>query len=393
METKPDQPTESSSSQQPQKKVALPSLKKGMSKKNKTILFAATAFLVVVAVGFGIWKLLGSGTKQKTATLEGTSGTQEVADGVAAVGKHTQNATLKIGFLPKLKDIPYFDSCAKGAQAAAEELGIELTYDGPIEASAEQQEPFIRKWIDENYDVIAVSGNDPDTLTPLMKEALASGIRVITWDADTARDSREFFVNQATYDGVGFALIDKMVEEVGSDASIGIITASLTDKNQNLWIDAIQRRVASKYPNITIVGVLPGQHDEKIAYDNTKKLLSIYPETEGIIAPDSVSFPAAAKAIGDLGKGGQVAVNGLSTPTAMREYVKSGVVKNVILWKTEDLGYLTVYSAKALADGKLKAGDTSIDVGELGEKDIVGSEILLGDPFVFTEDNIDDYNY
>ena len=68
-------------------------------------------------------------------------------------------------------------------------------------------------------------------------------------------------------------------------------------------------------------------------------------------------------------------------------------MKSVILWSTEDLGYLTVYAAEALATGKLKPGATALDAGELGKKQVSGDNILLGDILVFTAENIDKYNF
>ena len=86
-------------------------------------------------------------------------------------------------------------------------------------------------------------------------------------------------------------------------------------------------------------------------------------------------------------------VTGLSTPNNMRDFVKDGTVKSVILWNTQDLGYLTVYAARALARGELKAGDKTFTAGKLGERTIEGDNILLGDMLTFTKDNIDDFDF
>ena len=70
-----------------------------------------------------------------------------------------------------------------------------------------------------------------------------------------------------------------------------------------------------------------------------------------------------------------------------------GVTDTVILWKTVDLGYLAVEAAVALARGELEPGDTSFTSAKLGEVAIDGDNILLGEPFKFTKDNIDQFDF
>jgi rhamnose transport system permease protein len=65
----------------------------------------------------------------------------------------------------------------------------------------------------------------------------------------------------------------------------------------------------------------------------------------------------------------------------------------VILWKTIDLGYLTVEATVALAKGELKPGATAFTAGRLGPMEIQGDNILLGKPFIFNKDNIDQFNF
>jgi hypothetical protein len=64
-----------------------------------------------------------------------------------------------------------------------------------------------------------------------------------------------------------------------------------------------------------------------------------------------------------------------------------------VLWNTVDLGYLTIYAADALAMGSLKAGDISLTAGRLGKMEVKGDNVLLGTPFTFTKDNVDQFNF
>ena len=93
------------------------------------------------------------------------------------------------------------------------------------------------------------------------------------------------------------------------------------------------------------------------------------------------------------GKSGTVKVIGLGLPSENRRYVKDGVTQSVILWKTIDLGYLTIQATAALAKGELKPGATTYKAGRLGEMQIKGDNILLGQPFIFNKDNIDQFNF
>ena len=66
----------------------------------------------------------------------------------------------------------------------------------------------------------------------------------------------------------------------------------------------------------------------------------------------------------------------------------------MVLWNPVDLGYAAAYVLRAVADGKLKPGATEVEAGKLGELQVVnGSEILLGAPFIYTKDNIDDFDF
>src|SRR2546427_41682 len=109
------------------------------------------------------------------------------------------------------------------------------------------------------------------------------------------------------------------------------------------------------------------------------------------------------------GLAGKIVVTGLSTPNDMREFVKKGTVKTVVLWNPVDLGYLAVYVAHATITGTLKEGmaKQSVPAGRLGTReattqlnDITAKRpltlrnvILLGAPFRFTKENIDKFNF
>ena len=86
-------------------------------------------------------------------------------------------------------------------------------------------------------------------------------------------------------------------------------------------------------------------------------------------------------------------VTGLSLPNMCRPYIKDGIIESIVLWDTVKLGALAVATADALAAGRLKPGDTTLDAGLLGTFTVAGDEVLLGKPFVFDKSNIDKFNF
>ncbi len=317
---------------------------------------------------------------------------------LAAPGPVAAPAPLKIYLLPKVKGIPYFETCAKGAQEAAKELGDTVTYDGPVDGKADKAAKSVEQWTLEGADVICVSANDPAVMAPSMKAAMKQKVHVVTWDADTSADSRELFVNQATAEQIGNALVDTLAKDIGGgDASkasgeVAIVTATMTAANQNEWIKYMKKQL-EKYPNLKLVEVQPSDDNQTKALQVTGDLIKAHANLKGVWAISSAAFPGAAEAIKQAGKAGQVQVTGLSTPNDMKKYVKDGTVKSVVLWNTVDLGYLTVYTAHAVATGQYKKGDTTLKAGRLGEKKIVDGQVLLGDILVFTKDNIDKFDF
>ncbi|MBC7287286.1 MAG: substrate-binding domain-containing protein [Armatimonadetes bacterium] len=304
-----------------------------------------------------------------------------------------QTAQITVAMIPKIEGIDYFNACQRGAEEAARELGVKLLYRGPTENKVERQIEIIDSFIAQGVDVIAVSPNDPVAIAPALKKAREKNIHVIAWDADAQKDAREFFVNQATAESVGYALVDEMVAQIGDKAEVAIVTGSLTAANQNEWIKYMKKRAAEKYPGLHIVAVKPSEEDQQLAFQVTQDLLKAYPNIKGVFAITSVAFPGAADAVEQAGKKGKVAVVGLATPKGMKPWVKSGTVKTVILWNPVDLGYLTIYVAKALASGELKTGASEVKAGRLGSVKVVGDEVILGEPMKFNAQNIDQYDF
>ena len=297
-----------------------------------------------------------------------------------------------IAMMPKAKGDPYFISCRKGAEEAAAELGVELLWDGPTDLDPAKQNEVVEAWITRAVDAIAVSVENEVAISTVLRKARQRGIPVLTWDADAQKDARDFFVDQATPQGIGDTLADEAARIMGGQGEFAIITASLSAANQNQWIESIKARLAAKHPGLRLVAVQPSEGDRDRAFSETQTVLKVHPGVKLIMAIAAPAVPGAAEAVQQSGRA-DVKVTGLSLPNMCKTYVHAGVVESIVLWNTLDLGYLTVHAARALAAGGLKRGDRELPAGRLGRIEVRGDQVMLGAPFVFDKGNIDRFDF
>jgi rhamnose transport system permease protein len=294
--------------------------------------------------------------------------------------------------MPKSKGNAYFIACRKGAEEAANELGVNLIWDGPTDPDPAKQNEVVDTWITRGVDVIAVAAENREGISSVLKKARQRGIKVLTWDADAEPDARDFFVNQATPQGIGEALMDNAARVMGNKGEFAIITASLTAANMIEWQKTIEARRVAKYPEIHRVALRPCDDLQAKAFDEANIILKAHPDVKLIMAICSPAVPGAAEAVKQSGRQ-DVKVIGLGLPNDNKRYVHEGITDCVVLWNTLDLGYLTVYSSHALQKGTLKPGAKQLSAGRLGAVEVQGDNIILGKPFTFTRDNIDRFDF
>ncbi len=300
---------------------------------------------------------------------------------------------LTIALLPKSKGNQYFVTVEKGARAAAQEGNIELLFDGPTNTDPAKQNEIVENWITLGVDAIAAACENKEGISTALKKAQEKGIKVVTYDSDANPDARAFFVNQATAEGIGNTLMDEAARLTGGEGEFAIITATLTAANMNEWRKHIEARLAGKYPGMRLVDTKACDDQKDKAQQEATSLIGAYPNLKCIMAICSPAVPGAAEAVKQAGKAGVVKVLGLGLPSENKAYVRDGVTQAVILWRVEDLGYLTVKVTEAVAKGTLKPGATEFDAGKLGKVDVQGDNIVLGKPFIFTKENIDQFDF
>lgn len=301
-------------------------------------------------------------------------------------------AKTKIAFVPKLQGIPYFEAMNIGGMKAAADLGVEWIYKGGTTADPGAQTEILKSLIQQKVDVLVVAPNDPDSVVPILADAASKGIKVMTSDTDSPNSAREVFVNQATADGIGKAVIDSLLTAMGGGGKYAIVSCGQTAANLNSWIDVEKKYAAAAFPKASLVDVVYAGEDEAKATSMAKDLMNAHPDLTGLVGECTTSAPGVAKAVREAGKIGKVFTVGVGTPNSMKPYLADGSSSTSILWDVEQLGYLTAWAAD-----KVKKGEPLQPSNHVSDKlpavKFADKTLLLGDPLKLTKDNVNNYDY
>ena len=333
--------------------------------------------------------------------------------------------TYKVGVIPKFIAEDYFIACERGFRQAEKEMGgkvkVEWLGDTMAQTSAANQKNYIQAWIDKKFDAILVSALDPESYADTLRDAMKKGIKVITWDADVNVTARDFFVNQAKSDQIAVQLLKGLAGTLSSytaakQATVALVSTTNDSPNQNAWLKAIIDEYNSKktteYKHIKLLGepsqIVYAGNDRGTADEKIKSLLSANKDIKGIVALSSNTVPAVSSARDQLGIKDTINIVGVSVPESSRKDMQDGKMAAVVLWQPFDLGYLTLYVAKAVLDGKAPSGaafksplsgknmtvsfmdgKTPVLYPAAGHEIAADNVIYLGDPIVWNLKNID----
>ncbi|MGW6442987.1 rhamnose ABC transporter substrate-binding protein [Lentzea sp. NPDC055074] len=349
--------------------------------------------LVLALVMSGAVALTACGGTTKDSATDQTGGATNAAKG-------DPNAALKEGlkitFLPKQVNNPYFTVAQKGSEQAGTAIKAEVKPTGPSDAAASSQVTYINTAAQQKQDALVISANDANAVAPALKSARSQGLKVVTFDSDAAPDARDVFVNQATSNEIAAGQVKMMSEAVGGSGEIAILSATPNATNQNAWIEVMKTELAKpEYSGMKLVETAYGNDDDQTSFQKTQGLLQAHPNLKGIISPTTVGVAAAARYLSSSEYKGRVQVTGLGTPNQMRKFIQDGTVRSFSLWDPTKLGYLATYAAAALASGQITGAEgEKFKAGDLGDYTIgAKGEVVLGPPTVFTKDNIDKFDF
>ena len=241
----------------------------------------------------------------------------------------------------------FWQAVKAGADKAAAELGVTVTFEGPeSETQVDRQMDMLAAALSRNPDAIGFAALDSQAAIPLLQQAKDAGIPVIAFDSGVDSDIP---LTTATTDNVAAAALaaDKMAELIGGEGKVAVVAHDQTSRTGIDRVDGFVNRIKEAYPKIEVVTVQYGGGDQLQSTEITKSILLANPDLKGIFGANEGSAIGVANGKTELGS--SIVVIGFDSGAAQKGMITSGVMAGAITQNPVGIGYETVSAAvKAL---------------------------------------------
>ncbi|RUS43594.1 BMP family ABC transporter substrate-binding protein [Cohnella sp. AR92] len=254
----------------------------------------------------------------------------------------------------------FWQAVKTGAEKAAAELNVEITFEGPeTEEQVDKQLEMLQVALDKKPDAIGFAALDSKAAQPYLDKAKSSNIPVIAFDSGVDSDIP---VTTASTDNKAAAALaaDKMAELIGGKGEIAIVAHDQTSRTGVDRRDGFKEQIESKYPDIKIVDIqYSGDHLK--ATDLTKAIMQAHPNIKGIFGTNEGAAIGVLNGVSEAKMDGKVVVIGFDSGKAQMDAIRSGKLAGAITQNPIGIGYETVKAAVAAIKGETV--EKNIDTG------------------------------
>ena len=270
---------------------------------------------------------------------------------LAACNRGEKAGKPTVALVVKTMNNPFFVEMARGAQAAADSLGMTLVVQAPSrEIDTEQQMQIVENLVQRHVDVLAIVPNGSREIAPAVAKANQAGIPVL--GVDTRMDTTALqaahgqvvsFIGSDNVDG-GRLAGEYLAQRLGGTGRVAVLEGVAGHETADARLRGFREAIA-KHPGMTIVSSQPANMERDMAFTVTQNTLQAHPDVQGIFACNDVMALGAVEAIAAANKAGRVTVVGFDAQDDARQAMRDGKLAASIAQHPADMGRLAVVSA------------------------------------------------
>lgn len=288
------------------------------------IVSAATVALTLTLVGC---------STSNSSTNSNSAGTS--ANTTSTTFKGSPNETYYM--ITFLSGIEYWKGVYAGMQAAAQDLGVKTVYTGASQDNITQEVTTMQQVIAKKPAGILVTSVNAKGMTPVINQAVAAGIPVISFDSDAPSSNRYAYLGTSNVEA-GKKAADYLGSALNGKGQVAVVTTP-GELNLDQRVQGFQSEMKAKFPNIQVVSVQNGNSNQITSAQVVSTLLQKYPNLSGIFADEADEGIGAATAVKEDNKVGSVKIVSFDTDTSTLDAIKSGTITATVAQGTWNMGF------------------------------------------------------
>ena len=295
-----------------------------------------------------------------------------------------QEKKYTIALVPGLTTDAFYITMQKGAQAAADALGVELVFQGAPDFNPVTQVPVLDAVIARAPDAILIAPTDKVQLIEPLKKANDAGIPVITVDTfigtgvyQTGAGDGDFPLSYIASDNVlgGRMAARALAAAIGGEGKVFVSNVkpgiSTTDQRE----EGFKAEMAENFPKVTVLETQFNDNDANKAASQLQGVFARDADLKGVFGANLFSALGAGTGVQQAGQTGNIKVVAFDAPGSIVDNIKSGLVDVAIAQHPAEIGYFGVVSAYAHLTGhsipvSIGTGFTIMDKSNIDDPEV-----------------------
>lgn len=253
----------------------------------------------------------------------------------------------------------FWQAVKAGADKAATELNVDVTFEGPDnESQVDKQIDMLAAALAKKPAAIGFAALDSQAAIPLLQQAKDAGIPIIAFDSGVDSDIP---LGTAATDNLAAAALaaDKLAALIGDEGKVAVVAHDQTSRTGVDRRDGFVNQMKDKHPKVEVVAIEYGGGDHLKSTEITKALLTANPDIKGIFGTNEGSAIGVVNGVKE--SGAKVVIVGYDSGKAQTDAIRDGLMAGAITQNPVGIGYETVKAAVAAAKGE--AVPAAIDTG------------------------------
>jgi len=227
-------------------------------------------------------------------------------------------------FVAYVTSIPYWKDGLRGWNSAGEQLGVKTTFAGPVEFDAQAQARAVNECIAKKVAGILISPADPSVLIEPCERAMKAGIPVVMSNCVVSSEDAYYAFLGSDNHNVGVVGGNKAAEILNGKGKVAILTMPgvlVHEERKAGYLETF-----AKYPGIEVVAIADTKADPSVGLEKAAGIIQANPDLDLIVGTDSVGGAAAARAVLEAGKKGEIHIIGMDRDVDILNFIKDGTV-------------------------------------------------------------------